>query len=372
MFLIGCCQAQVLLLDNSANPGGILGFLEGQEHLLQFVTLASGSTPAVVQSVDMRLWPMDSEPRPIELFVKFWGAKDVSMGAGYPVQRTYLGGVHVTLDVPLTGGAKVWVSTGDISAAGIVIPTNYVGVEAELAKSGTFLPGNPANYCSQCYIRVQVDNNVITGAVNEDEFYIDGNWNGIMEAVDVPTYYDPDLGWLLTTVDPPNPPFYSGDRLFSSQLAFDCHPSFKVVGNTPPTSVTFTGTVVLSGWMGTSLPPIEAIVDGSPLRLVQSLSGAGNTGTFTLKLPATGSHTVRLKALNSLSVTKSGITPTFNAATFNLQCGDNNNDNVIDDFDFNAVITNFGSGDGGDGNGDLATDDFDFNLVITNFGSVGS
>jgi formylglycine-generating enzyme required for sulfatase activity len=43
---------------------------------------------------------------------------------------------------------------------------------------------------------------------------------------------------------------------------------------------------------------------------------------------------------------------------------------VVDDFDFNLVITNFGgSGPAGDSNGDGIVDDFDFNAVITNFGT---
>jgi hypothetical protein len=49
--------------------------------------------------------------------------------------------------------------------------------------------------------------------------------------------------------------------------------------------------------------------------------------------------------------------------------GDCNGDMVVDDFDFNAVITNFGgAGPAGDSNGDGVVDDFDFNAVITNFG----
>lgn len=134
--------------------------------------------------------------------------------------------------------------------------------------------------------------------------------------------------------------------------------------------VAFVGTVVLYGWAGVSLPSVKVAVDGNA-PVTMALTGSGNTGTFTISLPDTGPHTVHVKADLALSASQTGTTPVFDAATFYLQCGDNSNDNVIDDFDFNSVITNFGSGAGGDGNGDGATDDFDFNLVITNFGSVG-
>jgi hypothetical protein len=139
-----------------------------------------------------------------------------------------------------------------------------------------------------------------------------------------------------------------------------------------PATVTFTGTVNLLGWMGASLPSVNVVVDGGAPVATALTPVDADTGTFTVSLPATGSHSVKVKAAVTLSQTQSGTTPALVAATFNLQCGDNTNDNVIDDFDFNAVITNFGSGAGGDGNGDAATDDFDFNLVITNFGSTGS
>jgi hypothetical protein len=135
---------------------------------------------------------------------------------------------------------------------------------------------------------------------------------------------------------------------------------------------TFTGTVNLLGWMGASLPSVSVVVDGGAPVATALTAVDADTGTFTVSLPATASHTVQVKAAVTLSQTQSGTTPAFSSATFNLQCGDNTGDNVIDDFDFNAVITNFGSGAGGDGNGDAATDDFDFNLVITNFGSTGS
>jgi hypothetical protein len=123
--------------------------------------------------------------------------------------------------------------------------------------------------------------------------------------------------------------------------------------------------------MGTSLPSVTVTVDGTPSTNTLARIDA-DTGTFTVSLPATGPHSIKVKAAKTLSQTKSGSTPAFIAAIFNLQCGDNTNDNVIDDFDFNAIITNFGSGAGGDGNGDGTTDDFDFNLVITNFGGAGS
>jgi hypothetical protein len=139
-----------------------------------------------------------------------------------------------------------------------------------------------------------------------------------------------------------------------------------------PSGVTFTGTVNLLGWMGASLPSVSVVIDGgSPVATALTAVDA-DTGTFTVSLPATGSHSVQVKAAVTLSQTQSGSTPALVAGTFDLQCGDNTGDNAIDDFDFNAVITNFGGGAGGDGNGDAATDDFDFNLVITNFGSTGS
>jgi hypothetical protein len=140
---------------------------------------------------------------------------------------------------------------------------------------------------------------------------------------------------------------------------------------TPKLPINFIGTVNLLSWQGSALPIVTVKVDletfvGVPLTAVDA-----NTGTFTLTLE-NGPHNIKVKANMTLSQTQSGTTPAFNTATFNLQCGDNTGDNVIDDFDFNAVITNFGGGAGGDGNGDAATDDFDFNLVITNFGSTGS
>jgi hypothetical protein len=138
------------------------------------------------------------------------------------------------------------------------------------------------------------------------------------------------------------------------------------------TTTTFTATVNLLGWMGASLPTVSVVVDGGAPVTKALTAVDADTGTFTINLPNTGSHSVKVKANVTLSQTQSGTTPAFNSATFNLQCGDNTNDNVIDDFDFNNVITNFGSGAGGDGNGDAATDDFDFNLVITNFGAAGS
>jgi hypothetical protein len=84
-----------------------------------------------------------------------------------------------------------------------------------------------------------------------------------------------------------------------------------------------------------------------------------------------------VKAAMTLSKTLVGNTPAFNSGTFNLQCGDNNGDNKIDDLDFLRVINNFGSTDPvnkllGDGNGDDKTDDLDFLLVINNFGSIGN
>jgi hypothetical protein len=147
----------------------------------------------------------------------------------------------------------------------------------------------------------------------------------------------------------------------------------RAISLVPYTSsgTTFTGTVNLLGWMGTSLPSVTVTVDGTPSTNTLARIDA-DTGTFTVSLPATGPHSIKVKAAKTLSQTKSGSTPAFIAAIFNLQCGDNTNDNVIDDFDFNAIITNFGSGAGGDGNGDGTTDDFDFNLVITNFGGAGS
>jgi formylglycine-generating enzyme required for sulfatase activity len=51
--------------------------------------------------------------------------------------------------------------------------------------------------------------------------------------------------------------------------------------------------------------------------------------------------------------------------------GDCNGDMVVDDFDFNAVIVNFGGpGPAGDCDGNGVVDDFDFNAVIVNFGTV--
>ncbi|MEI6512947.1 MAG: dockerin type I domain-containing protein [bacterium] len=145
-----------------------------------------------------------------------------------------------------------------------------------------------------------------------------------------------------------------------------------------PSSVSFTGTVNLVSWnggtsnvevqvrVGTTFPTVAFVT-----RTLQSatLVGGTLTGTFTVDIPASGAQ-VQVKHIKSLSSSQVGTT-----GTFNLLCGDNNNDNKIDDLDFLRVINNFGSlinGAVGDGNGDGKTDDLDFLLVITNFGGNGS
>jgi hypothetical protein len=85
-----------------------------------------------------------------------------------------------------------------------------------------------------------------------------------------------------------------------------------------------------------------SVVDGGAA-VSKSLTGSGSTGTFTVDLPNTGLYSVKVKAAVTLSQTVSGTTPALVAGDFNQQCGDNTGDNAIDDFDLNAVITNFGS-----------------------------
>jgi hypothetical protein len=148
--------------------------------------------------------------------------------------------------------------------------------------------------------------------------------------------------------------------------------TLDVMGPTGPAGLTFTGTVVLSGWLGGSLPSVMVSVDGGAA-VSKALTGAGTTGTFTVTLPASGSHTVKVKAPTYTSVSKGGSTPTWLADTFALGPGDVTNDNMVEDFDFEAVVLNFGgAGPAGDCNGDGVIEDFDFAAVVLNFGNVGS
>jgi len=143
-------------------------------------------------------------------------------------------------------------------------------------------------------------------------------------------------------------------------------------GAAPPTTITFTGTVTVTGWMGVSLPSVSVTVDaGTPV--TKSLTGSGDTGTFTVDLPNTGLHSVQVKSDTNLSNTLNGTTPTWAADTFVLGAGDATGDNTVDDFDFAAVVLNFGgAGPTGDCTGDGVVDDFDFAAVVLNFGSVGN
>jgi hypothetical protein len=157
----------------------------------------------------------------------------------------------------------------------------------------------------------------------------------------------------------------------------------QITVNTVTPDVTFTGTIKLGGWVGSVTPisslPVQVTIDGGAPSSV-SMTGTGNTATFQVSLPPTGIHNVRAKPnkflSQTLTVTTSGsnIAGTFDGPTHaGLIQGDVTDNNVIDDFDFNAIITNFGNvGTIYDSNGDNVVDDFDFNAIIVNFGSTGS
>jgi hypothetical protein len=312
-------------------------FGNGFERCLLWWTLSPGTDRLVT-----KVWTYTNNTQTdLVMFVTFWGTRDISQGAGFSVTANELGTVRVPLSGQSTGGS-VWINTGDISSAGIVLP-DFFGVEVEYDVAGTLVRGNPANYTTG-YIKISSG---MTGGTLNDDFYTDANYNGMLEN-DIAS----DL-WYRSSV-----PGHA--------------PCIEITTAPAPSGATFTGTVNLLGWMGASLPSVNVVVDGGAPVATALTAVDTDTGTFTVSLPATGSHSVKVKAAVTLSQTQSGTTPALVSGTFNLQCGDNNNDNVIDDFDFNNVITNFGSGAGGDGNGDAATDDFDFNLVITNFGSTGS
>ncbi len=142
--------------------------------------------------------------------------------------------------------------------------------------------------------------------------------------------------------------------------------------------VTLSASVKLAGWKGNlSTLPVQVSVDGGTAFSV-TLACTGDTGNFKIEIPPTGSHTVRVKAATYLAQTLTVVTNILHvSASFNLSPGDTNNDNVIDDYDFNTVITEFGGppshrfGWNSDVNGDDIVDDFDFNIIITNFGSQG-
>jgi hypothetical protein len=158
-------------------------------------------------------------------------------------------------------------------------------------------------------------------------------------------------------------------------------PDVDAVSILKPLPVEFTGTVKLKGWMGSSISsvPVTLVIDGGAPSIIY-LTGTGNTGTFVTQLPNSGSHTVQIKLgsylSQTLTITTSGtpVSGTFDGSDHSgLIPGDTNNDNIIDDFDFNTVITNFGSVSSiGDSNGDEVVDDFDFTNIIVNFGSVGN
>jgi hypothetical protein len=157
----------------------------------------------------------------------------------------------------------------------------------------------------------------------------------------------------------------------------------QITVNTVTPDISFTGTIKLGGWVGSVTPisslPVQVTIDGGAPTSV-SMTGSGNTATFQVSLPPTGSHTVRAKPFKYLSqtltVTTSGsnIAGTFDGpAHAGLIMGDVTDSNVIDDLDFLAIINNFGSiGSIYDSNGDNIVDDLDFLAIINNFGVSGS
>jgi hypothetical protein len=142
----------------------------------------------------------------------------------------------------------------------------------------------------------------------------------------------------------------------------------------PPTTVDFVCTVTLVDWAGGDAPTTATVtVDdvlyaGNPV----ALTGTGSVRTCTIPGLTDIAHKIKVKPLKALSQTITGVTP----QAFSCQCGDNNDDNKIDDLDFLRVIGNFGKPlpDAilGDGNGDEKTDDLDFLRVIGNFGGSGT
>lgn len=159
----------------------------------------------------------------------------------------------------------------------------------------------------------------------------------------------------------------------------------QITVNTPVPTVTFTGTVMLRGWVGNiNTVTVEVIVDGgSPTNV--ALVGSGNTGTFTLQLPASGTHSVKVKPRSFLSqtamVTTSGSPTgfTFNAGGPGMTPGDVSGDNIIDDTDVTLVILDFGStgpfptvNGYTDTDGDGEVNDGDLTTVVQFYGQSGS
>ena len=313
------------------------GFGYGFERCLLWWTLAPGTDRLVT-----KVWAQTNNVNPnLVMFVTFWGTRDVSQGAGSSVTANELGTVRVPLSGLATGGT-VWIETGDITSAGIVLP-DFFGVEVEFDAAGTLVRGTPANYVNGM---IKVSSGMTGGTVNDD-YYTDANYNGMLEN---------DANWDLW-----------------SRSSYGLAPCIEIVTAPAPSTVDFVCTVTLVDWAGGDAATTADVTVDSVLYPDVALTGTGSVRTCTIPALAAGSHVVKVKPLKALSESKTGSTP----QAFSTQCGDTNDDNKIDDLDFLSVIGNFGSTDPvlkliGDGNGDDKTDDLDFLNVIGKFATSGT
>jgi hypothetical protein len=280
-------------------------------------------------------------PQDADIYVKFWGTITKGGGSSVPINSNLLGTVMIPARGlqpkanwdPVNGLVlNYWPTTNTYSSAdsgptSLVLPGGTIAIEIEQCNAGTTtLNHNMAS---------ALQTNAWVGSWGDLWCDVFMNNNGIFD--------DP--------ADKING-YYGSLR-----------PCITIDAHAVQSGPAFTGTVNLPGWANATLPQVK--VNGVTTTLVAPFTAT--SGTFTL---ATLPSSIQVKAPTYTSVTLSSPGAT---GTFTLGQGDCTDDNLVDDFDFAAVVLNFGgAGPAGNCNGDSIVDDFDFAAVVLNFGTVGS